>query len=105
MSHIFRFTTAYLTESNFQVFELWSKLLLTKLLFDLCKNRNVYMIKLIKIFFIKKDNQKKKDMWSKISENLRNLYCVDMLGNIFLFKNLFICIKIDINKCVKNLFL
>jgi len=52
-----------------------------------------------------KDNQKKKNIWSKISENLRNLYCVDMSGNIFLFKNLFICIKIDINKCVKNLFL
>jgi len=28
-----------------------------------------------------------------------------MSGNIFLFKNLFICIKININKCVKNLFL
>lgn len=44
-----------------------------------------------------KDTKKKKNVWINISENFRNLYCIDISGNIFLSKNIYFTLYYKLN--------
>jgi len=56
--------------------------MLMKLLLNLFMKIVVYMTNVMSIF---KNIKKKKDLWQKLSENLRNCYTVNMSSNFLFF--------------------